>query len=264
MNPFTRNIPLLALCQALLMIGMSFIVTTSVLVGYSLATDKLYATLPFASQLIATMLTSMPAAMLMKQIGRKHAFMFATLFGMTGGTLCTYAILESSFELFVSGSILLGVFTGFGNFFRFTAADIVDKEHKSRAIAFVLTGGVIAAIIGPNMARLTRELIPQALFAGGYATIISLYVFSLILLLFLKLPESTENSQTSSNTGRPLRIIMRQPKFIIALLCGMLGYGVMSLVMTATPLAMQHHTHPFSDTAFVIQWHVLGMFAPAL
>lgn len=263
MSAFSRNVPLLALCQALLVTGMSFLVSTSVLVGYNLAIDKSYATLPFASQLVATMLTSIPAAMLMKKVGRRTAFLFATFFGMAGGALCTYAILDNNFGLFMFGSILLGVFTGFGNYYRFTAADIVDDTHKSRAISYVLAGGVIAAVIGPNMANLTRELIPQALFAGGYAIIISLYVFSFVLLLFLKLPVTGNTAQIGSDTGRPVKDIILQPKFIIAVLCGMLGYGVMSLVMTATPLAMQHQNHAFGETAFVIQWHVLGMFAPA-
>ncbi|MDH5178581.1 MAG: MFS transporter [Gammaproteobacteria bacterium] len=262
MNSFRRNIPLLALCQAMLVTGMSFIVSTTVLVGYNLATDKSLATLPFAGQLLATMLTSIPAAMLMKRIGRKRAFLFATLFGMSGAALCTWAILQHAYLLFLGGSILLGVFTGFGNYYRFTAADIVAPALKSRAIAYVLAGGIIAAVIGPNLAIQTRTLIPHALFAGGYAAIISLYVISFALILLLHLPQHAA-VDSGNSAGRPIREIIRQPKFIIAVTCAMLGYGIMSLLMTATPLAMQHHHHDFTDTAFVIQWHVLGMFAPA-
>ena len=155
------------------------------------------------------------------------------------------------------------MFNGFGNYYRFTAADIVDSQHKSRAISLVLAGGVIAAIVGPNLANLTRDVISQASFAGSYAAIIGLYILSFVVLSFLKLPATSVHKQSNKDTGRPLRQIVTQPKYIVAVICGMLGYGVMSLVMTATPLAMQVHAYPFADTSFVIQWHVLGMYVPS-
>lgn len=263
MSVFSRNVPLLALCQALMMSSTTLVVATSALVGYALAANKAYATLPFALQLIATMLTSIPAAMLMRRIGRQRGFMLATLLGMGGASLCTFAILNGSFPLFLSGTFLLGTFNGFGNYYRFTAADAVDPAHKSRAISFVLAGGVIAAIVGPNLANLTRDLITQAAFAGSYAAIIGVYVLSLLILSLLALPNTHTQATHARHAGRPLRQIMQQPKFIVAVICAMLGYGVISLVMTATPLAMHHHAHPFSDTSFVIQWHVLGMYVPS-
>ena len=243
-------------CNALL-------VTTSALVGYTLASDKAYATLPYALQLVATMCTSIPAALLMKKIGRKAGFMLATLLGMTGGSLCTLGILHSHFLLFIVGGCLIGMFNGFGNYYRFTAADAVDVEHKSRAISLVLAGGVIAAIAGPNLANLTRELIDKAMFAGSYAAIIGIYVLALIVLSFLKLPPQITSGHLGQNTGRRLRQIVVQPRYIVAVISGMFGYGVMALVMTATPLAMHQHAYPFADTSFVIQWHVLGMYVPS-
>lgn len=246
-----------------MMSSTTLVVSTSALVGFALAEDKAYATLPFALQLIATMLTSIPAALVMKKTGRKHGFMLATFFGMAGGSLCTLGIMHGQFSIFASGSVLLGIFNGFGNYYRFTAADAVDQAHKSRAISLVLAGGVLAAIIGPNLANLSRDVIAHAAFAGSYAASIALYVLSFIVLSFLKLPVANTHAESSIPVGRPLRQIVTQPKYIVAVICGMLGYGVMSLVMTATPLAMHHHAHLFSDTSFVIQWHVLGMFVPS-
>jgi len=247
-----------------MMSSMSLIITTVALVGSILATDKSLATLPLGVLFFAVMLTSIPAAMLMKRIGRKAGFMFATLFGITGGSLATYAIIENYFWLFVVSTALVGMFNGFGNYFRFTAADSVEKDQKSRAISYVMLGGVVAAVVGPNLANYTHDIISTAAFAGSYASIIVVYVLALITLSFLKLPNTKVALQQEANLEvRTLGVIASQPKFIIGIVCGMLGYGVMSFVMTATPLAMHHHVHSFSDTAFVIQWHTLGMFAPS-
>ena len=263
-SSYKRNVPILALCQALFMSGTSLIVATTALVGFELAEDKSLASLPFSLQLIATMLTSIPAALLMEKIGRKRAFLSGTVLAFIGAIICTFAIIQHHFLLFISGCILIGVFSGFANYYRFTAADNVDEQHKSRAISYVLAGGVLAAIIGPNLANHTRDLISDASFAGSYAAIISLYVLSFILISLLNLPHKhVKNTGVTKNSSRPLKLIIQQPRFIIAVICGTLGYAVMSLVMTATPLAMHHHEHIYSDTAFVIQWHVLGMFVPS-
>ena len=248
--------------------SMSLILTVSALVGYELAADKSLATLPIAVIFIAVMFTSIPAAMLMERIGRKRGFMLATGFGMGGGFVAALAIMQQNFWLFTLSGILVGMFNGFGNYFRFAAADAVATEYKSRAISYVLVGGVVAAFIGPNLANLTRNSIADASFAGSYISVIVLYALMLLVLSFLKLPaiqSSKVTSEEHSDEGcaRPLKVIVAQPKFIIALTCAVLGYAVMSFVMTATPLSMQHHDHTFPDTSFVIQWHVLGMFAPS-
>lgn len=263
-HSYRRNVPILALCQALFMSSMSLNVAISALVGFRLAADKTYASLPFAAQLLATMLASIPAAMLMARIGRRAAFFFANVVAIAGGAICTIAIMQHEFILFLTGGTLLGIFAGFANYYRFTAADNVDSEHKSRAIAYVLAGGVLAAFIGPNLANHSRNLIPGAEFAGSYAATILLFVLSVFLLVFLKLPrQQSPLLQEDTRHGRRLSSIARQPRFIVAVICGMLGYAIMTLVMTATPLAMRHHAHAFDDTSFVIQWHVLGMFAPS-
>ena len=264
MNTFRRNVPLLAACQALMMSATSLIITTSALVGFALAQDKSWATLPLAVQFIATMCTSIPAAMLMDRIGRRQGFMLASLFGVSGAVLATLAILKGKFSLFTLGTLQIGIFNGFGNYYRFAAADAVDKELKSRAVSYIMAGGVVAAFVGPNLANLTRGIITNAPFAGSYGALVSLYVISLVAQAFLKLPpKPVVGNASGSGSARPLKVIAAQPMFIVALVCGMLGYGVMALAMTATPLAMHHYAHPFPLTSFVIQWHVLGMFAPS-
>ncbi|MFV1983021.1 MAG: MFS transporter [Thiohalomonadales bacterium] len=266
MNSFRRNIPVLATSQALMMSSMTLILTTAALVGFSLAPDQKYATLPVAVIYIAVMCTSIPASLLMERIGRKRGFLFATSFGFSGSALAMYAILNSNFWLFVVSMFLIGMFNGFGNYFRFAAADAVTTDLKSKAISYVLAGGVIAAIVGPNLASLTRDSFENAPFAASYAALMIMYLLIFVSLLFLKLPDQTnvhhENS-SENKTIRPLKEIVLQKKFVVAVVVGMFGYGVMTFIMTATPLAMQHHHHDFSDVSFTIQWHVLGMYIPS-
>jgi len=244
--------------------AMSLVISTAALVGYQLAGDKSYATLPVAASLVATMLTTIPAAVLMHRFGRRNGFMFASVIALLGVALLVYATVHKQFWLFLFAIMSVGFFNGFGNYYRFTAADTVDPEHKSRAISYVLLGGVVAAFVGPNLANLTRNLIPGAEFAGSYSMLFVFYFVSLVLQFFLKVPKQGDLLHGSAEgEARPLTEIIKQPKFIVAIISGMLGYGIMSFVMTATPLAMQQHKFPFSDTAFVIQWHLLGMFLPS-
>jgi len=263
MTSFFRNIPLLSICQAMMMTSNSLIITTSALVGFSLAEDKSLATLPLASQFIATMIMSIPASYIMNKIGRKQGFMIAVVFGITGSLLATTAIYNKEFWLFTLATVFFGFFNGFGNYFRFAAADTVETSLKSKAISVVMAGGLIAAFIGPNLADISKDWLYDSPFAGSYATLTIVYIIALAALIFLKLSSHSSELYSTSGTPRPLINIAKQPKFIIALICGMFGYGVMSLVMTATPLAMSHHAHPFSDTSFVIQWHIVAMFAPS-
>lgn len=261
MNKMKKNVLLLSICQALMMSGNSLLISTSALVGYALTEDKALATLPAALQFLATMLTSAPASMLMKYIGRRLGFLLGAAIGACGGIVATYAIVSGDFVFFSVGTILLGTFNGFAIFYRFAAADTAAEEYRSRAISYVMAGGVIAAFVGPNLAHWSDDWIRSAHFAGSYLSLVGIYALSFLTLLFIDIPRPTGEERHAR--GRPLLTIMRQPVFVVAALGGMCGYATMSLVMNATPLAMHHYAYPFRDTAVVIQWHVFGMFAPS-
>jgi len=265
MTSFLRNTPLFAISQGLMISAVSLVVTCSALVGLTLSPDKSLATLPLAAMFITTMLGSVPASFLLEKIGRKKGFMLATLIGMSASAISTYAIMEHQFWMFVSGIGLLGLFNSFGNYFRFAAADAVSVKYKSRAISYVMLGGVIAAFIGPNLANIAKNWIVDAEFAGSYAVLMVIYVLMFLALSATSFAQAKTKSEhdTQLKPPRPLKVIAKQPKFIVAIVCAMLGYGVMSLIMTATPLAMKHHNHSFTDTSFIIQYHLLGMFIPS-
>jgi len=256
-----RNVWLLAGCQALMNSGNSLLIATSALVGFRLAPDKSLATLPLALQFFTSMLTTIPASFLMKRIGRRGGFAVGTLLGLAGAGLAAFAIVSGSFLHFCLAAALVGAFNGFGTYYRFAAADVATPEYKSRAISYVLAGGVVAAVVGPNLAHWTRDWLSGIEFAGSYLSLLGLYGLSLVALLFLRIPAPT--AVQAQAVGRPLSAVARQPVFLVALAGAALGFGVMALVMTATPLAMHQHAHGFADTAFVIEWHLLGMFAPS-
>lgn len=243
------------------MSGASLIATTAALVGYSLSIDKADATLPLALQFVVTMLTTIPASHLMRRIGRRGGFWLGAAFGIVGAVIATYSILQGSFWGFAVGSGVIGVFYGFAIFFRFAAADVAEDRHRARAISLVLTGGVAAAIIGPNLARYSRDLFEPVLFAGCYLALVALYLAVSAVLMFVHISRPTES--IGERGGRPLLEVLRQPTCFTAMFCSAAAYGVMALVMNATPLAMLACNHSFGDTAFVIQWHVLGMYAPS-
>ena len=255
------NLILLAICQALMMTTNTLTITTSALVGARLAPDPSLATLPLAAQFLATMLTTLPASLFMGRFGRKAGFILAAVIGVCAGICATVGILSHQYWLFVTGAALAGVFVGFGGYIRFAAAEVVRPDYKSIAISWVMAGGVVAAISGPNLARLTRDVVPDALFAGSFAVTILIYLSIGAIMTAVTFPPPPAPPPASERT--PLKQIITRPRFVIAVICGALGYAVMSLVMTATPLAMAHHHHHFGDTTFVIQWHVLGMFAPS-
>jgi len=252
------NVLLLAGTQAMMMTGGALLIATSALVGYRLSPDKALATLPLAVQMLAGMLTTIPASLLMRRFGRRAGFLIGSTLGLAGAALATVAILNDRFLVFVMAAALSGMFTGFGNYYRFAAADAATPDYRPRAISYVMAGGVVAALIGPNLAHWTQHWF-AAPFAGSYLALSGIMLLSFLTILFLKIPQTAVEPHRG---GRPLRTIARQPVFLVAALGGMFGYGVMSLVMTATPLAMHDH-YSFGDTAWVIEWHVLGMFAPS-
>ena len=257
-----RNLSLLATCQALMMTASTLIVATSALVGLMLADNKALATLPFGLMWLATTLTTVPAALLMRRVGRRAGLMTGVTAAILGGSLCTFAIFERRFELFCIGSMLVGAFNAFGQQYRFAAADAAGEAFRARAISLVVAGGIIAAFAGPNLARLTRDLYPLDAFAGCYAAMIGLYLVSFLVLGFVRIAPTAVASVHITAAG--FALLMTRRRFLVAAASAMLGYGVMNLVMTSTPLAMLGCGFGFAETAFVIQWHVLAMFTPSL
>ena len=255
-----RNITLLALSQAILITGTSLLLSSCALVGMSLSSIKTLATLPLALLFLAQMATTIPASFYMQRVGRRLGFLTSSVFGMAGAAVATVGVLTSAFSLFCLGTILIGVFNGFGQYYRFAAAETASEEYRSRAISYVLAGGLIAAFAGPNLAKWSRHVLPEE-FAGSYAILIGIYLIAMGIAFFMRLPKPGTASRT--NGGRPLGEIARQPGYFVAVASALVGYGVMNFIMIATPLAMHDYAHAFADTAFVIQWHVFGMFFPS-
>lgn len=256
-----RNVILLAIGVALAMTGNALVVTVSALAGEMLATDKRLATLPLALQFAATLAAAIPAALLMKRVGRRPGFILGQIVGGVAAVVAAWGIWIGSFFVFCVGSAMFGVHNAFWQYYRFAAAEVSGPEFRSRAISFVLAGGVVAAIAGPELAKLGRDWLAPATFAGSYAVIAVLCAAAIAVLGFttLRRPGADE----SRRSGRPISVLIRQPALITAVLSAMVGYGAMSMVMTATPIAMVASGHGFVDAAFVIQWHVLGMYVPS-
>ncbi len=256
-----RNVALLALCQALLMTTTSAIIASAALVGYALAEDKALATVPVAFQFVATMLTSIPASLYMRRVGRRIGFITGALIGVAGGAVATVAIAVSSFWLFALGVALIGSLNSFGQFFRFAAADAAAPEVRGRAISLVLLGGLVAAVTGPNFARITKDLFDPLIFAGTFAGIAVIYVAMALVVSFLTIPPPSARDR--SGEQRPLLQILTQSKCIVAIFGAVSGYVVMAFLMTVTPLAMADCGFAFGDSATVIQAHIVGMFLPS-
>ncbi|MFY7961251.1 MAG: MFS transporter [Elsteraceae bacterium] len=260
MTSAQRNVLILASAQGLAVTGTIMVTTASALVGHMLAVDKSLATLPIALQFTATMAVTIPASLLMARIGRRAGFILGASTQMVGAGCATFAIIQGSFLLFCLSGLLLGMANATSQYYRFAAADAADAKFKPKAISFVLTGGVAAAVFGPQMATMTRDYLPLYPFAGLFLFICLLSIANMAVLAFLRIPKPP---RSHFGGGRPMAKIIAQPVFIVAAFGGMIAYGVMVLVMTATPLAMAACDYAFNDSAFVIQWHVLGMFAPA-
>ena len=255
-----RNVGILALCQALLSTGQSLLILLSGLVGNALAGPAL-ATLPISTIVVGTLSATIPASLLMRYIGRRAGFLVGTALGLTGALTAAAAIYHQIFALFAFGTFLMGANAGFGQFYRFAAADAAPAAFRSRAISLVLTGGIVAAVSGPQLARATTDLLAPIPFLGAYLAVAGMPILAAVLLLFLDIP--LPGTAEREEPARPLTEIVRQPAFGVAVLGGMVGYGVMSLVMTATPLAMIGCGFAVDNAATVIQWHILAMFAPS-
>ena len=256
-----RQVVLLATAQALFQTVSVLVMTVGGLAGGQLAPSPAWATAPIAAMFLGTALATVPASMWMARVGRKRGFLLGATLGMLGGLVAAGGVFASSLLLLCMGTLLVGAYQGFAQFYRFAASEVADAAFRPRAISFVMAGGIVAAIAGPALGRLGGDLLTPTY----TASFLILSVVSLVavgVLAAVQVPRAATLSGTDAH-ARPLREILSQPTYLVALFGAATGYGVMILAMTATPLAMAHHNHDLSETATVIQLHVLGMFLPS-
>lgn len=254
------NIALLALSQASMMTVISLVLSSSALIGLQLSSPDL-ATLPLAVQYLATMILLYPIARLMERYGRKLIFLIGALFGAIGLSIAAIGINFGSFMLFALAGFLIGIFNAVGQYYRFAAAEAVPGNSKSIAISLTLTGGILAAIAGPILARYTKNIL-QPTFLASF---ISLIVVALLGAFFAsRMTLARVSKEDNAGSKRSLYELGRNPRFLLAVSGGVIGYSIMNLLMCATPLAMLCAQLDFSQTATVIQWHIVAMFAPSL
>ena len=257
-----RNVGILATSQMLFLVAAITVMTLSGVVGLELAPDPGLATLPIAAMAIGTVISTLPASLYMKRVGRRTGFITGGLVGgVAGGVLSFIGIATGSFVLFCIGNLLIGVYQGFAMYYRFAAADVASAAFRSRAISYVLAGGVAAAFLGPWNASATRGWIAGIPDGGPFLVIAVLALLGIGLMVFLHVPPAGEPEPGAHQ--RPLGHIARQPAFLVAVLAGAIGYAVMVLLMTATPIAMRMQGFEMSQIALIMQGHVLGMFVPS-
>jgi MFS family permease len=256
-----RNAIVLAFAQAMAGANNTVLIATGSIAGAMLAPDKALATLPISVYVIGMWLGTLPVGALARRYGRRTAFQIGTIFGVLTGIVCCIAVLYGSFALFNLGAFFSGLYAAAHQAYRFAAADTASDAFRPKAISFVLIGGVFAAIVGPQVVIATKDLFPPYLFAATYIAQAAIAVIAALTLMLLRIPMPP--AITRANAGRPLSEIVRQPKFIVAVVCGIASYSMMNMVMTAAPLAMIECSHTVTDAALGLQWHVLGMFVPS-
>ncbi len=255
-----RNAVILAIAQALYGAAVTAVVVTAGLVGAQLAPSASWATLPMSMTIVGTAVTTFPISLMMRRTGRRMGFVVCALAGAAGALLGTVAIFQRSFELFLAGCFLIGVYQASASYYRFAAADTASPVFKPKAISWVMTGGIIAALIGTVLVMATVDLLAPVTFAGTWVVMAVLALVGAGILLAVDIPLTEKHDAPS---GRPLGVIARQPRYIVAALTAMLAYGIMMLVMTATPVAMLGCGFSVKDSSWVIQWHALAMFVPS-
>ncbi|PHM20180.1 MAG: MFS transporter [Curvibacter sp. PD_MW3] len=255
-----RPLLLLAICQGLFLTNNVVFIAINGLVGLSLAPLGWMATLPVMGYVVGGALSTGLVARSQARYGRQASFQIGLVVALLSALLCAWAAWHHNFWLLVVATVVAGYYSANGQLYRFAAAELAAPAYREKAVSLVLAGGLIGAIIGPNLAKYTRNLLATP-FAGAYLALAVVAVLAMGLMAFVRFP-AVSAAQKSSAGGRPMREIVRQPLFFVAAVGAALGYGVMNLLMAATPLAMQVCGFPFDDAALVLQWHVIGMFAP--
>ena len=256
-----RGVLALSACQALLVVNNLTIVSVGSLAGFALASDKNWSTLPATAYIVGGALSTYPISLYMRRRGRRAGFTLGIVAGMVGAAISTAAVWLHLFWLFCLGTLIAGAYNASGGYYRFAAADIAPPGSRGRGISLVLAGGLAGGILGPESTKLTKDLLSTA-FLGSYGALMLFAVLALIVVRTLDLP--APSIEERSGPVRPLVQLVRQPVFAVACLGAVTAYAVMNLLMGATPLAMQICGLPYASAAMVIQWHVVGMYAPAL
>ncbi len=254
-----KNLWFLTLAQGLYLTNNVTFIAINGLVGFALAPEPWLATLPVMAYVVGSAMATTLVAKVQQRLGRKRSFQIALLVALFSSLLCAYATLEKQFWLLNLGTVIAGFYNANAQLYRFAAAELADKTAKEKAISWVLAGGILGAVLGPNMASWTRDWFMQP-FAGAYITLAGVAVIAFGVISQIQFPEKRVDPH--QEPGRPLSEIMRQPLFIVCTLTAALAYGVMNLLMAATPLAMEACQFTFDKTAWVLEWHVIGMFAP--
>jgi len=254
-----KNLWILAACQGLFLTNNVVFIAINGLVGLSLAPYGWMATLPVMAYVVGGALSTGLVAKVQMRFGRKLSFQLGLLVALFSALLCSYAAAGRHFWLLCIATLVAGYYNANATLYRFAAAELSGTKSREKAVSLVLAGGLLGAVLGPYLAARTRDVFPVA-FAGAYVALAVVAVLAMALLSFIEFAAPPPRS--TSHPARPLGQIMRQPIFIVAAVSGSLGYGVMNLLMAATPIAMQQCGLPFSDAAQVLQWHVIGMFAP--
>jgi MFS family permease len=257
-----RNALVLAIGQALAGGNNTVIVATASILGSTLAPDRSLATLPISMMVVGIWAGTLPVGFLAKRYGRRTAYVSASVCGAIAGLIGYAAILQGSFPLLLLATFCGGLYAASHMSYRFGAADTASPEFKPKAIAWVMAGGLFAAILGPQLVIFTKDLMPPYLFAASYlGQSLFAVLAGLFILLFFRAPGLAHFG--SARVGRPLKEIARQPKFIVAVVIGVASYALMNLMMTSAPLAMVDCGHSVANATLGIQWHVLAMYAPS-
>jgi MFS family permease len=256
-----RHLFLLALCQALFLTNNVTFIAINGLVGLQLAPLGWMATLPVMGYVVGGALSAPLVARTQARYGRHRSFQMGLVVAVISAAWGALAVTMGSFWGLVAATVVAGFYNANAQLYRFAGTELADASYKEKAISLVMAGGVAGAFIGPNLANVSRDWLP-APFAGAYVALIGVGLLGLLLMSRIRFPAHVALPQGVA-AGRPLKEIARQPAFVVAVAAGALSYGVMNLLMAATPLAMAQCAHPFSSAALVLEWHVLGMFVPA-
>ncbi len=256
-----RNLLLLTLCQGLFFTNNVTFVAINGLVGLQIAPRGWMATLPLTAYVGGAALAATLVARHQRAYGRRRCFQNGLLVAIVSAGVCAVAAMTRNFGLLLAATLAAGYYSANAALYRFAAVELVDGPHKAKAISWVLTGGILGGVIGPSLASGTRDLLPQP-FAGAYVALMVVAAIAWLVMSRIQFPPLVDPA-SAVVPGRSVRELARQPAFVVAIAAAALGYGVMNLLMAASPIAMQQCAHPFSAVALVLETHVLAMFVPS-